>query len=774
MLINDRYSGAPVLYDSDGHALRGFYQWDVNQKIAIKGLPDGCTLECHFAKEGCAASYAVEPVTSASGITVDVPNEVLKTPNNVFLYLYVDTSGDGQKTKYEYEIELTYRAKPENYEPSPQERITMRSMMLRAEGYAAGTHDGVPVGEDDPAYENNAKYYAERAIIDTEVLIEEHNQDPEAHEELFAGKEDKKPYASLRRRSEYLYEVSFIDIPEYEETGFAPAMCSSVVYGGRLYRNLDWSYDDTASFHIIGPDFEGTSFIKGLTNNEINNQLVGQLPYHMVDGVNKYGIMMSTHVLYNDFDYHGDGDIPLTMLPYLALKNVKSMESIQDDLGDILENLAVTPGLEEMEYLIQVLLSDGETTYVLRPGDDGVYEAVDISSNPKLTNFRWVEDTEVDREDLQLRPTGVERWNNMTPDMKELRFTAAYETPDRLSEFIGINGTDKYSSDEELTDIYNLAHTEYLNRNRDGKTWQTMHSAVYSSKSLEHLWVQENWTKDYIASAGGEAESEIVFIEYEGATFDEVKALIDAGKTVKTGIRDSDNVIEIPFISCIDGEILFVTSGEIGIMVVKLSSIDGWTSYTAPFLDDEIIYLTYGESTYEEALAAYNAGKTLKVRYSPEEGDNVDLPLVEYDGNFIFGLTLGTFVYGTFFSETGWGDFKVDNTDAGNIAYNSDPEEQEYEDGTVGAALQSKADLINGKVPASQLPDDAPSDGKQYARQDGEWTEVTGGGGSPSWSSVRNKPFESLGTTMKVKNGVLDVYISETANPAGGNTLSIG
>lgn len=38
--------------------------------------------------------------------------------------------------------------------------------------------------------------------------------------------------------------------------------------------------------------------------------------------------------------------------------------------------------------------------------------------------------------------------------------------------------------------------------------------------------------------------------------------------------------------------------------------------------------------------------------------------------------------------------------------------------------LDTKADLVNGKVPNAQLPDDAPSDDKQYARQNGEWTEV--------------------------------------------------
>ena len=35
---------------------------------------------------------------------------------------------------------------------------------------------------------------------------------------------------------------------------------------------------------------------------------------------------------------------------------------------------------------------------------------------------------------------------------------------------------------------------------------------------------------------------------------------------------------------------------------------------------------------------------------------------------------------------------------------------------------------------------DAPSDGKTYGRQDGNWVEVTSGGGSIEWADILNKP----------------------------------
>lgn len=50
----------------------------------------------------------------------------------------------------------------------------------RAEGYAVGTHDGTPVPSTDPAYENNAKYYAEQAATSAQG-VEQYVEDAEAY-----------------------------------------------------------------------------------------------------------------------------------------------------------------------------------------------------------------------------------------------------------------------------------------------------------------------------------------------------------------------------------------------------------------------------------------------------------------------------------------------------------------------------------------------------------------------------------------------------------------
>lgn len=308
----------------------------------------------------------------------------------------------------------------------------------------------------------------------------------------------------IRRLGPYIYDAAYDVIQPYiPDNDFTPTGCSSFVRDGKLHRNLDWNYAETAEFRVITHDFKGMAFKTGVDDGTIEQHYkeLEQLPYRIVDGRNNDGIMVSTHVLIDDWDYDGEGDksVSIQLLPYLVLTNLHSMEDIHN-LETFLHNLYVPIKMKEMHYLCQFLVTDGTTSYVITPSDNG-YELVDISENPKLTNFKWVNRATVTRtdSDIQLHPTGIERWNTITDDttLADLRFTKAYETSDYLSEFIGIDGTTKESTDEELTDIYNRAHAEYLVRERDGKTWQTMHSVVYSAIGMEDLWVQEDYVPNY-------------------------------------------------------------------------------------------------------------------------------------------------------------------------------------------------------------------------------------------------------------------------------------
>lgn len=350
---------------------------------------------------------------------------------------------------------------------------------------------------------------------------------------------DRHPYISLERLRKYLYRVTFDSLPE--DNGSEGQMyggCSSFVRGGKLYRNLDFNYDNAASFIIRTRDFEGMSFVTGLNDGAVLDDLVSQLPYRVVDGRNNHGIMVSTHVLFNDWQWTGCGakSVKLTRLPFLALSKVRSMATIEQDLSGILDNLEAGEGLASLGYLIQVLVTDGTTTYALMPPtSEGMpYALQDITSNPKLTNFRWVASEQVDRQDadLQTRPTGIERWNLMPCALQDLRFTKAYESQDRLSEFIGLRGTTKDSTDAELFAIYQTAHEIYRDRVRDGQTWQTMHSVVYGDK-LESLFIQENWVDDCVGAHNGVASGYL----FNGVFYED--------ETHKTAITPNKKVIYV-------------------------------------------------------------------------------------------------------------------------------------------------------------------------------------------------------------------------------------
>ena len=319
---------------------------------------------------------------------------------------------------------------------------------------------------------------------------------------------------TLKRIRSFFYEVAFNSIPLFEDTDTTVSGCSSYVQNGKLYRNLDWDYSSAISFKVQCNGFTGMAFLNRIEEDNLDEFLISQLPYHVSDGRNDDGIMVSTHVLFNDWNWHGDGEIPMYLIPYTILTQVHSIDALAGTIQPVLNNLKSTPTLESAEYLLQFLVTDGTTTYAILPNTSGRgYVIQDITSNPKLSNFRWVNKATVTRAELQRRPTGVERWNAMPTALSNLRFTKAYESPTRLSEFIGIRGTTKDSTDEELEAIYQIAHDKYSQRVRDSKTWQTMHSIVYSSNGIEELYVQEDFNVNYSGNStnGGRTAAEIIY-----------------------------------------------------------------------------------------------------------------------------------------------------------------------------------------------------------------------------------------------------------------------
>lgn len=322
-----------------------------------------------------------------------------------------------------------------------------------------------------------------------------------------------KSVLSVKRLGEYLYEATYDGIADYVEgVNNVIGGCSTFVRGGKTYRSFDLNYNNVAEFIVKTKEFDGIALIQGMNDGELDKEKIAQLPYHLADGCNRHGIIVTEHILFNDFGFNGTGtkDNDLTKLPTIILQNVKLMAELTTNVvvNNFLANAKLPTALVDLGYALHFFITDNTTTYTLAPKDDGSgYEFIDISSLPKQTNFKWINRVTLDRNDsdLQSRAIGTTRWNLIESgaELKDLAFTKAYQTNERLDEFVGINGTTKDSTDAELQAIYEDAHTEYLTRKRDGKTWQSLHAIVYGSQGIEYLSVQENYDKNYIVLTGG-------------------------------------------------------------------------------------------------------------------------------------------------------------------------------------------------------------------------------------------------------------------------------
>ena len=92
------------------------FQWDVNQVLKIMGLDFGNSpVEVHFANKKSTSAIVVLSTTPTNGtIFVNIPNELLKEPYDIFAYVYM-TDGTTKSTTNTVTIPLVKRAKPNDY-----------------------------------------------------------------------------------------------------------------------------------------------------------------------------------------------------------------------------------------------------------------------------------------------------------------------------------------------------------------------------------------------------------------------------------------------------------------------------------------------------------------------------------------------------------------------------------------------------------------------------------------------------------------------------------
>lgn len=95
---------------SDGR--KWFYQWDINQRLALNGIPVGTPI--HFSNLDDPLALVVLAASDESGVYVNVPNILLQKSGELHVYVYI-TNGDEGHTEQYWEYEIIEREQPSDY-----------------------------------------------------------------------------------------------------------------------------------------------------------------------------------------------------------------------------------------------------------------------------------------------------------------------------------------------------------------------------------------------------------------------------------------------------------------------------------------------------------------------------------------------------------------------------------------------------------------------------------------------------------------------------------
>lgn len=334
---------------------------------------------------------------------------------------------------------------------------------------------------------------------------------------------------SLTKVQDYLYEVNceecYYGASELAFELFKPKAGScTVVWTGRLFgRNFDEVYDESAEFVVHNPATETRHASVGITNTTTGysrGQVEGGsltpetflIPLIMVDGINDAGVVCCVNMVPPDDTKPTTGTNPggKRLVNCEVVRYVLDYANSAKHAVELLRELdiySITIGGEHLEF--HYMIADAEDCFIAEVYNN---ELRITEGEPVMTNFFACLDG------YTSHATGIERYDYVTerydPDVDEdgmfrlledVWYTKSYPVnegdPVWYSEYYedySANGYEYYSlsSPREKLDEYIAVETEwYLNRARDAKTYQSVHTSVYDieNRTLSVI-VQENGT----------------------------------------------------------------------------------------------------------------------------------------------------------------------------------------------------------------------------------------------------------------------------------------
>lgn len=345
----------------------------------------------------------------------------------------------------------------------------------------------------------------------------------------------------------YLYAFDFSDSYEAEAEAYylryeLPAGgCSCYREGNEYARNYDWNYDESATFVVrmsacsgrhasVGVASVGTNITEQMarSGDHLPPQFYKALPGMTLDGINDAGVFANINVVASD-EAMDAGWSGTNLCALGAVRYVLDHFDCASNAAHYVAANAYIPGkMRDAGYGFHFMVGDGHETWVV---EDGVAHNATKDGRVAMTNFRLYADDDP-------YGTGYERYDILTngQNISAAWFKEAYRRPfSRPTEFasaeLGITHTMTNALKAWADANIPQGAPETLNRN--GKSWQTVHSSVYDiSNRTVRIAVQEapDWYTFAVPSAGGVDEGAVrTIVEpmIEGATNDILSAAND-------------------------------------------------------------------------------------------------------------------------------------------------------------------------------------------------------------------------------------------------------
>lgn len=348
--------------------------------------------------------------------------------------------------------------------------------------------------------------------------------------------------------------------------------CSSVRNGNWFGRNYDWYYDNAEEFIIRVSGNEkrfasiGVASFPRITKSEAEkrkiNELYDYLPFFTLDAINEYGVICNLNVVPSGDKGVTTGTHPgakeeicQIMIARYVVDNFKTAREAAEYIRDNVNVYVFSDSHGNQE--LHAMIADEKDTLILEFINNQCV-ILDVSDKPYMTNF-YIDGTTPNEDGTVYTPytaasgkfassngitpygAGLERYNLIVSNYdnidnkdgmlelmtEKIKYTNGYTIDDDseywCTEMVSNTKTfgdltvdttyDKFNGIKALTKKYFAERSREKTREKEGSTWQTVHSSVYDIKNrILYIVVQEEGADNAIACS---LFPNIAFSEYK-------------------------------------------------------------------------------------------------------------------------------------------------------------------------------------------------------------------------------------------------------------------